>query len=878
MTEATDQRVERFSVNLARAVEGVRKTSEGIATEAQEQTTLMVALSESAGILAKQSQETAERLVRAQTEARSASADLGNSFEVVEALFTSVQQLAELSAATASAMDDFGRLMSEIGRMTEFVEEVSDETQLLALNAAIEAARAGQHGLGFAVVAGEVGRLAKTTSDSTGTIKQLVIDVRREAEATIASVRANADRSAESAPLADVARASLAEIAELAADLSVAIDKSVAASHRHSQVAVQMRRETDVLATACAEQGSEALESAFASQRLAYYGAEIDYLARGTGFVRGAQTALRVATLLPRGYPPVRAWEYVAQRAAELTEGRLTIELEIPFAGGNEFEALLRVRSGELDMVSVTTFVAGALLPVAQVLDLPFVFRDATDAHQILDGALGRYILDSFAPFGLVGMGFFENGFRHFTNSLRPIRRPEDCRKMRIRIQDSVVYLALMHALGATPKVIPFERLRQALIDRDVDAQENPLANIVGAHLHEAQRYLTLTSHAYNTQIVLANGARLQGLAEEDRDFIKQLFAEAVTMHRQIAAADELAALGELRGRLDVHELTEEEREAFVEASLFVWERMEPLFPEDVYRLLLQRNLAAWKPRFGATTAASRTFSIEDVVTAIDDSVGRVRTTVDHIGNQSTAQVSKLNDLTKESSMLNVSNAQFGKEFATVRSRFEAVAPQVGTMRGTVGQLTTTIEHLSAMAMQSRGALDQFSKSMKQIVDIIALVRSVSDRTNLLALNAAIEAARAGEHGKGFNVVAGEVRGLADKTKASTVEIRTVLADLDGRGKSAASAIESGVSKAEFSSRQARAAQEAFGRIEAFAHSSQAALAQAQSAADDEAQRAHAMAGDYSEMAVLVDLRAQDSRNAVNVAVELERERRALFS
>ncbi|MHB8462673.1 MAG: methyl-accepting chemotaxis protein, partial [Vulcanimicrobiaceae bacterium] len=221
--DSRDRRLDRFSENLGKAVQAVRETSESIAADAQEQTTLMVALSESAGILAKQSQETAQRLVHAQMEARSASKDLGNSFEVVEALFTSVQQLAELSAATADAMDDFGRLMREIGRMTEFVEEVSDETQLLALNAAIEAARAGQHGLGFAVVAGEVGRLAKTTSESTSEIKRLVVDVQREAEETIAAVRTNATRSAESAPLADSARASLAENAELAADLSLAI-------------------------------------------------------------------------------------------------------------------------------------------------------------------------------------------------------------------------------------------------------------------------------------------------------------------------------------------------------------------------------------------------------------------------------------------------------------------------------------------------------------------------------------------------------------------------------------------------------------------------------------------------------------------------------
>jgi methyl-accepting chemotaxis protein len=210
--------------------------------------------------------------------------------------------------------------------------------------------------------------------------------------------------------------------------------------------------------------------------------------------------------------------------------------------------------------------------------------------------------------------------------------------------------------------------------------------------------------------------------------------------------------------------------------------------------------------------------------------------------------------------------------------RFEQVAPQVRIMRDTVHQLIDTINVLSSMAVQSRSALDQFAKSMHQIFEIINLVRSVSDKTNLLALNAAIEAARAGDHGKGFNVVAGEVRSLADKTKASTIDIRKVLSDLEARGKAAAVAIENGVAKAEHSSRQARMAQEAFGRIEQFASSAQFTLEQAQDAAKDEAQRAYAMYGDYSQMAALVESHAADSRAALASTVELERQRRALFS
>ncbi|MBV8637808.1 MAG: DctP family TRAP transporter solute-binding subunit [Candidatus Eremiobacteraeota bacterium] len=876
-----DAQFDRFNASISAAVDAVRQASEAIAATAQEQTTLMVALSETAGTLATASRETAERLQSAQSSARAAAADLGNSFEVVETLLTSVQQLADLSADTAGAMDDFGRLMSEIGRMTEFVEDVSDETELLALNAAIEAARAGTHGLGFAVVAGEVGRLAKTTSESTTAIKNLVIEIQREAEATIQAVRANAERSAESAPLADTARGSLAEIAELAADLSVTIDRAVVSGRDHSAGAAQMRKDTDALANVAAAQGREALESAFATQRLAYYGAEIAYISRARTASKSEHTTIKVATLLPPGYPPSRAWEHVAKRALELSNGRVKLELEIPFTGGSEMEAMLRVRSGELDMVSVTTYVAGALLPLAQLLDLPFVFDDSAAAHRLLDGPLGTNILSSFESFGLHGLAYFENGMRHFTNSLHPIRRPADMRKMRVRIQDSVVYLALMHALGASPKVIPFQDVYKALQQHEVDAQENPLANTLGARLYEVQRYLTLTHHTYNTQIVLANIERWRGLPDEDRAILGQAFAEATAMHRTISAEDDARAITELRKHLDIYDLAPDEREDFVRNARFVWERMEPLFPGDVFRLLLNRSLDSWRPRVAlaaGSPSSHGSFTLTDIVEAMDRSVNAVRSTGDTIGTQARSQISSLNALAQRAFGLSGSNETLAKDFQVLGERFQQVAPQVRIMRDTVHQLIETINVLSSMAVQSRNALDQFAKSMHQIFEIINLVRSVSDKTNLLALNAAIEAARAGDHGKGFNVVAGEVRGLADKTKASTIDIRKVLNDLEARGKAAAIAIENGVAKAEHSSRQARMAQEAFGRIEQFASSAQFTLEQAEDAAKDEAQRSYAMYGDYSQMAALVESHASDSRSALASTVELERQRRALFS
>jgi len=356
--------------------------------------------------------------------------------------------------------------------------------------------------------------------------------------------------------------------------------------------------------------------------------------------------------------------------------------------------------------------------------------------------------------------------------------------------------------------------------------------------------------------------------------------ADVIPWHRAIAHDEEEHALAELRKTMQVCDLTESERSAFSRAGHFVWERMQPLFPDDIYDLLLggQAHKVDHPKSSEAQRDARRKFQIHDIIEAIDTAISAVRTSATESAMHGKEQTPRLLELGKRSAQMAERNTQIASDFTDLLMRFATAQDEVHATRETVRGLAEAVSTLATMAMESRHALTQFGALMRQIGEIITLVRGVSDRTNLLALNAAIEAARAGDHGTGFAVVATEVRSLADKTRASTVQMRGVLADLDGRGKAAATAISSGVGEAERSAKQAGLAEAALARIDTFTENIIDTLSAAQREATSEGQRAFAMHGNFEEMSMLIDYHSDESLRSVESTHELESERQMLFA
>ncbi len=188
-----------------------------------------------------------------------------------------------------------------------------------------------------------------------------------------------------------------------------------------------------------------------------------------------------------------------------------------------------------------------ARVPSLRALDLPFAAAERSRLLAALDGAAGRRIAAELrAATGLLLLGIWDNGTRHLSNGIRPIRAPRDCAGLTVRTLDNAIYQDAMASFGFRPVVTDPAGLRAAVASGAVDAQENPLTNILGFGLHQYHRHVSLTGHIQGFALLVANGAWAEALTPPERDGVLAAAAAATGVQREAAAAADAAAMATL--------------------------------------------------------------------------------------------------------------------------------------------------------------------------------------------------------------------------------------------------------------------------------------------------------------------------------------------
>jgi C4-dicarboxylate-binding protein DctP len=265
-----------------------------------------------------------------------------------------------------------------------------------------------------------------------------------------------------------------------------------------------------------------------------------------------------VAEETPKGLAAERFKALVEQRSS----GRIGVQVypnaEL-YGDHNEMQAL---QLGAVDMVAPSLSKFGRIgLPEFELFDLPFLFDNLETVRRITLGRLGQKLLAGLQRQGLIGLGFFDNGFKQMSAN-RPLIEPKDFVGLRMRVQASRVIAAQMHALGARPVTLDFSETHRALAAGVVDGTENPVSNFWTQKMHEVQSDLSLTDHGYLGYAVVTNQRFWQSLGSTDRELINQAMQESLAFANQIADTQNDRALLALRqaGTTRIHTLSEAQR------------------------------------------------------------------------------------------------------------------------------------------------------------------------------------------------------------------------------------------------------------------------------------------------------------------------------
>jgi tripartite ATP-independent transporter DctP family solute receptor len=227
---------------------------------------------------------------------------------------------------------------------------------------------------------------------------------------------------------------------------------------------------------------------------------------------------------------------------AELSGGTFTGEQAPAGQLGGERDMIEGLQIGSLDLVITSTGPLGNFVPEVLAIDLPFLFRDYDHARRVLDGEIGQELLDAIGENDLVGLAWTENGFRHVTNSQRPVTSPEDLDGLKLRTMENAVHMAAFEGMGAAPTPMAFPEVFGALQQGVVDGQENPITVITASRFWEVQGYVTLTGHVYSPAIVLASPILFDSLTEEQQGWFREAAAASAAATR--AEVDRLEAEG----------------------------------------------------------------------------------------------------------------------------------------------------------------------------------------------------------------------------------------------------------------------------------------------------------------------------------------------
>ncbi|MDP3408435.1 TRAP transporter substrate-binding protein [Bosea sp. (in: a-proteobacteria)] len=298
-------------------------------------------------------------------------------------------------------------------------------------------------------------------------------------------------------------------------------------------------------------------------------GAAILALVAGTA---SAQTVtLRSTDIHPDGYPTIEAVKHMSKLLEERSKGRIKINVFHSAQLGQEKDTIEQTRFGVIDMNRINMAPFNNLIPATNVPSLPFIFRSVDHMRKVMDGPIGDNLLKEFEKHDLVGLAFYDSGSRSFYNSKRAINTPADMKGLKIRVQQSDMFVSLVSALGANATPMNFGEVYSGLQTGVIDGAENNWPSYESTKHYEVAKFYSLTEHSLSPEVLVMSKKSFDKLSAEDKALVRAAAKESVAKMRELWDAREKASEAKVKAGGAV--VNAVEKQPFIDAMKPVYDK-----------------------------------------------------------------------------------------------------------------------------------------------------------------------------------------------------------------------------------------------------------------------------------------------------------------
>lgn len=247
-----------------------------------------------------------------------------------------------------------------------------------------------------------------------------------------------------------------------------------------------------------------------------------------------AGTVFKSADTHSDGYPTVEAVKHMGKLLSEWTNGRLSIKVFPGRQLGEEKATIEQTTVGAIDLNRVNLAPLNGIVPETAIPALPYIFRSIEHMYKVMDGEIGQEILDAFEAHGMVGLCYYDSGARSFYNSKRAINSPADMKGMKIRVQNSDLFVATMEALGADATPMEFGQVYEALKTGVIDGAENNWPSYESTRHFEVANHYSLDQHSMSPEVLVMSKKSWDKLSKKDQDLVKKAAWMSVPVMREL--------------------------------------------------------------------------------------------------------------------------------------------------------------------------------------------------------------------------------------------------------------------------------------------------------------------------------------------------------